>query len=109
MALDRFYNQEEVLSKQPVTGQVFDNGDQAILDGGQIRVPLRDADIVGVPGVSTPIVEKHFYAGATLVASTNGNIQKIGDEQNGYTVYVKPESEPTKCEDCRNIRGQKRN
>ncbi len=93
MALDRFYNQEEVLSRQPVYGQVFDNGDQAILDGGQIRVPLRDADIVGVPGVSTPIVEKHFYAGATLVASTNGNIQKIGDEQNGYTVYVKPESD----------------
>ena len=34
MKLDRFYNQDEVLSKQPTDGQIFDNFDQSLLDGG---------------------------------------------------------------------------
>ena len=40
MALDRFYNQDEVLSKQAAIGQIFDNQDQGTLDANQIRVPL---------------------------------------------------------------------
>ena len=31
MALDRFFNQDDVLSKGPTYGQDFDNGDQALL------------------------------------------------------------------------------
>ena len=94
MALDRFYNQDEVLSKQAALGQIFDNQDQGTLDANQIRVPLRDTDIQGIPGVSTPSVEKHYYAGTSLVSSEyNTPIQKIGDEANGYTIYVSPETD----------------
>ena len=94
MALDRFYNQEEVLSKQAAIGQIFDNQDQGTLDANQIRVPLRDTDIQGIPGISTPSVEKHYYAGSSLVSSEyNTPIQKIGDELNGYTIFVSPETD----------------
>ena len=93
MALDRFYNQEEVLSKQAAIGQIFDNQDQGTLDANQIRVPLRDTDIQGIPGISTPSVEKHYYAGSSLVSSEyNTPIEKIGYELNGYTIFVSPET-----------------
>ena len=94
MALDRFYNQEEVLSKQAAIGQIFDNQDQGTLAANQIRVPLRDTDIQGIPGISTPSVEKHYYAGSSLVSSEyNTPIEKIGDELNGYTIFVSPETD----------------
>ena len=93
MALDRFYNQDEVLGKQAVYGQIFDNADQGLLDAGQIRVPLRTPDIVGIAGTTTAVVEKHYYAGSSLVASQTSPYEKIGDEINGYTIFVKPEQD----------------
>jgi len=99
MALDRFYNEEEVLSKQPAIGQVFDNQDRASLEANQVRVPLKNADILGIPfasngTVSSPSVEKHYYAGASLVQSQyNQPLEGIGNEGGGYTLYVKPEAD----------------
>ena len=93
MALDRFFNQDDVLSKQPVYGQDFDNGDQALLNANKVKVPFTQVDVTGIPGISNAVLEKHFYAGASLVASGESQITTIGDEQQGYTVYVKPEQD----------------
>jgi|TARA_Y100000289_G_scaffold65409_1_gene78922 hypothetical protein len=93
MALDRFFNQDDVLSKGPTYGQDFDNGDQALLNANKVKVPFTQVDVTGIPGISNAVLEKHFYAGASLVASGESQITTIGDEQQGYTVYVKPEQD----------------
>ena len=94
MALDRFYNQDEVLSKQPTDGQIFDNADQSLLDGGANFVRLNSSDITGIDGITQINVEKHYYAGSSLVASEVGQgLQTLGNDAEGYTIYVSPESD----------------
>ena len=70
MALDRFYNQDEVLSKQPTDGQIFDNQDKHLLDGESSKAlytRLNSSDITGIDGITQINVEKHYYAGSSLV------------------------------------------
>ena len=94
MALDRFYNQDEVLSKQPTDGQIFDNADQSLLDGGANFVRLNASDITGINGITQINVEKHYYAGSSLVASEVGQgLETLGNDAEGYTIYVSPESD----------------
>ena len=98
MALDRFYNEDEILSKQPAVGQVFDNQDRGALEANQDRVPLGNQDILGITfndGTQTSVsVEKHYYAGSSLVSSQyNQQLDGIGTDTGGYTLKVNPEQD----------------
>ena len=98
MALDRFYNEDEILSKQPAVGQVFDNQDRGALEANQNRVPLGNQDILGITfndGTQTSVsVEKHYYAGSSLVSSQyNQQLDGIGTDTGGYTLKVNPEQD----------------
>ena len=94
MPLDRFTNTEEVYSKQPTFGQVFDPKDAPLIGANSKFVELTEQDVVGigVPPITAATTEIHTYSPeGVLLGSRTAPITYVGNDEEGRTLYVKPE------------------
>lgn len=94
MPLNRFTNIDEVQSKQPVFGEVFTPEDAALIGEGAQYPILESEDITGIPTISAPNMEVHYYSpqGVYLNGRYNLPLTTVGDE-GSKTLFVRPEQD----------------
>lgn len=97
MPLDRYANNEQVLSKSPTYGEVWAAADLVNISAGAVELELQPQDVNGdgIQGFTTPKMEYHVYSGLELISSNTNNAFRINVPGSGQSpaLIVTPEND----------------
>ena len=95
MPLDRYANNEQVLSKSPTYGEVWAAADLVNISAGAVELELQPQDVNGdgLQGFTNPKMEYHVYSGLELISSNTNNAFRINVPGSGQSpaLIVTPE------------------